>query len=483
MDLGQIFTRRILADYMVSLFTLKSESIVLDPCFGGGVFLESISSNTDYSAHGYEIDTELFDIYRNRNLTDMSLVNADFLLSKINTKYDGVIMNPPYIRHEKIDELDRYGITKDNLTKIPIFSMLPRTANIYMYFVVRAIDVLRANGELIVIFPESWLTSKGGTVFRNYISSQCSVEKRIHVSGKAFEEDALVNVIILKLKKNTSYVDYEPLYLTIEGDTIIEHGIKSVYLDPVNKTPITDYAVIRRGLSTGSNEIFINPPISNEEECLVDIISSPKSVYGYSTKNAITDKLLAIQNDTIICNELKAYIENCENTIRKTDNPKTLAAKIKNKEIWYSLTNIDCKGIIFGYMIRNDMRFILNESCVIVRDNFYIISPAINIHVMFALLNNYYVYAQLESIGRIYGGGMLKLQKYDVESLLLANLSIISDSDYDELSTLGVLLAESGDKAIIYKITELLAKYETVGVDTIREQYEYLKTKRLENGK
>lgn len=481
-DLGQIFTRRVLADYMVSLFTLPSKSVVLDPCFGGGVFLDSIAANTDYKAHGYEIDNELYNNYF-ENEKRASLYNSDFLLSDISIKYDGIIMNPPYIRHEKIDDLQDYGITKAKLTKKPIFSKLPRTANLYMYFVIKAINIIKANGELLVIFPESWLNSKGGVTFKGILSRLCSVESRIHVSGSAFEKDALVDVIILKLKKNASLVDCEPQYVSIDGDSINKRNVEKFQQTFHNRMPVTTYSTIRRGLTTGCNKIFVNPQIKENSGLLVDIISSPKAISGFTTINAATDKLLVVKSDSSLSKELKDYLLNWENTIAKTRKPKTLAEKIKKSEQWYSLNDIDCRGIIFGYMVRNNMRFIINDSDLTVRDNFYIITPNIDIYTMFALLNNYYVYTQLEMSGRKYGGGMLKLQKYDVESLMLTNLAAVSDDDKTKLTEFGRRLADSGDKKIIADITKLLSSYELVGLQEIRSQFEYMQSKRLEYGK
>lgn len=54
------------------------------------------------------------------------------------------------------------------------------------------------------------------------------------------------------------------------------------------------------------------------------------------------------------------------------------------------------KGIVFSYFVRNDMKFIMNNLGYLVRDNFYIIKAQIDEYLMFALLNNYYTYYQLE---------------------------------------------------------------------------------------
>lgn len=56
-------------------------------------------------------------------------------------------MNPPYIRQEKIDDLEKLGITKNKLRKNKIYEQLPSTANMYMYFIFKALDLLKVDGE------------------------------------------------------------------------------------------------------------------------------------------------------------------------------------------------------------------------------------------------------------------------------------------------------------------------------------------------
>jgi len=220
-NLGQIFTRRLVADYMVSLFTLDSDSLVLDPCFGEGVFIDSIRQNTDFSINGYEIDKSLFLEYKEIG-ERIGLYNSDYLLNKSSIKYDGIIMNPPYIRHEKIDDLEHLGITKRFLQKEDIFRNLPKTANLYMYFIVKAISQLKDNGELIVIFPANWLTTKSGVKFKNFLEEECSIIKRIHVGGRAFEKDALVDVVVLKLIKGAGQPACEPEFINVVDNALVK---------------------------------------------------------------------------------------------------------------------------------------------------------------------------------------------------------------------------------------------------------------------
>ena len=113
------------------------------------------------------------------SFSSAKLLNKDFLSSFTNKKFDGIIMNPPYVRQEKIDNLSTLGVSKTLLRQNPLFSELPSTANLYMYFIVKAISLLAENGELIVIFPGSWLTARSGKQFEKVIYAKCSLIKQL----------------------------------------------------------------------------------------------------------------------------------------------------------------------------------------------------------------------------------------------------------------------------------------------------------------
>ena len=107
MDLGQIFTTGNVASYMVNLFTIPKDARIIEPCFGEGAFLRALTDSGYSEVDGYEIDRKLFDNVKNK-YTKYNLVNADFLSCSTEQLYDGIIMNPPYIRHEKINDLKEY---------------------------------------------------------------------------------------------------------------------------------------------------------------------------------------------------------------------------------------------------------------------------------------------------------------------------------------------------------------------------------------
>ncbi len=481
MDLGQVFTRLPVARYMTSLFSINKESKILDPCFGEGAFLSALANDGWNHIYGYEIDSALYEKCKNK-YQKHKLKNEDFLSSKQCSQYDGVIMNPPYVRQEKINELSQLGVSKDILLANSIFSCLPTTANLYMYFIIKAISVLKENGELIVIFPGSWLLAKNGDRFRETLYKSCVVDRQINISGDVFEKTALVDVIILKLRKTQrEQKSIIPEYLKLINDTFVPivREANSLHISFAKK--LKDIGNIRRGLTTGCNSMFINPVINCDEKYTKNIISSPKQVNGYTTAGSKYDKLLVVSHDDFNEPSIDNYFGSWQDKILKDKKPKTLVNKIIKGDEWYKLNLFECDGIIFSYFVRNDMKFVFNRSGNIVRDNFYIIYPIIDEFICFALLNNYYTFYQLECYGKKYGAGLLKLQRYDLENLQIPNFCDFSEEDAYILRDLSKKLINNGTKKIISGITKVLSQYSDIGFEEISNEYEKLVTNRLEN--
>lgn len=451
----------------------------MEPCFGAGVFLDALTANGYTNVTACEIDSELFETAKSK-YSQYQLYNADFLKFDASNRYDGIIMNPPYIRQEKIDNLGTYGITKERLRSNPIFSELPSTSNIYTYFIMKAIDLLKDGGELIVIFPSSWTNARTGKEFQKVMLSQCGLAKKVHIYGDIFEQEALVDVAILKLVKGAADMVSCEAFLEAKGGKLTPISANSKKTFQGFSYPFSKLASIKRGLGTGCNKMYINPDFVCEDAVWVrPILSSPKDIDGYSTQNARLDRLFfPIRQE--MPGEVRAYLDFWKNKIVAEQAPKTLCQKIMRNGNWYELREICGEGILFSYFVRNDMKFVMNEAGVLARDNFYVITPKVDKWVLFALLNNYYTYFQLELSGKKYGAGLLKLQRYDVEGLTFPEYEILSEDDKTRLRKLSHKMLESGEPAVIEEITKLVANYSSVGYEDIRERYYSVKSSRLE---
>lgn len=481
MDLGQVFTNINVAIYMVSLFRLKKDALLLDPCFGKGVFLHAAISNGYRNIEGYEIDCNLY-ITTKQKYPELNLYNQDFLLADIKIKYDGIIMNPPYVRQEKIDDLAPLGITKRVLRRNKLFNELPSTANMYMYFIFKAIDILKDNGEMVVIFPSSWLQAKSGKQFEQSLYSKCTLIKQIHITGDVFEKNALVEVVILHLIKGVVNIEATVERVEMVNGELIPLKMVSTINELGFGSSFCNIGSVRRGLTTGCNEMYINPPFKNykSKEHLVPIISTPKAIKGYSTTNAKTDYLFVPRQDIGFTTEIIHYISEWKERIKLSGKPKSLLAKIDKSESWYLIRPVDSSGILFSYFVRNDMKFVINNTGCFARDNFYIIKPKIDTTLAFALLNNYYTFFQLEKAGKQYGAGLLKLQRYDIEELKFPDITLFSNSEIEQLKVLSRELVFTGNEDLIGEITKIIAKYSVVNYEIIVENYFTIKKQRLE---
>ncbi|AUD64075.1 hypothetical protein BK010_10435 (plasmid) [Tenericutes bacterium MO-XQ] len=485
-DLGQVFTPKVISDFMVNLFSDidKNNKVVLDPCFGEGIFIKSLINKGFTKIRGYEIDTNLYRVFTKEygDFKDLKTFNTDFLFNNNDDYYDCVVMNPPYIRHEKIDDLSQFGITKDKLRRLKIFEDLASSSNIYMYFILKALSILKDNGELVVIMPDTWIKNQHN-YFLKSIKKHGFIKHMYFIRGSVFGKDALVSVSILKIIKTSNNYDLTETkieHFEYENNKLLQIE-KIDYNDPgdQNHCSLEDFTFIRRGITTGYNSFFFNAPLDGKS--YRNMVVSPKNIVGFKTTYKSTSKFLYLSKTSKASSEVSEYLEISKDEILKIKKPKTIYDYIVKGRDWpdFSIFDKNCIGIIFNYMVRDNMRFILNNK-FLVRDNFYIISSnRIDSYLLLALLNNYYTYYRLELRGKSYGGAMLKLQKYDLAKLKIINPNMINEEDKTDLVNYGKDLVKTSSTNFIDKISRILEKYEETKFYEIKQNLSNIKSQRL----
>lgn len=537
---------------MAGLFDLPGSARILDPCFGSGVFLDSLQAKGFSRLVGIELDPALYEqASRLAKPKGPGYILGDFLRFTDKDGFDGIIMNPPYIRQEKIDSLSDFGIYKELLRRQPVFEALPSTANMYMYFVLKAITLLKDGGQMVLIFPGTWKWASVGEGFLKAIEEKCTITQWFNVRGNPFETGALVDVVILKLVRGQAKAYKEARTIVFEDGKapfVVQKPQKEISGSGIlqsfeaSMTAFLEFADVRRGTTTLNNKMYMNPQKQAPElapDFVVPILSSPKNISGYTTRNCRMDfvlrtdldvpektggvkktgaaeKIRAAEKtgieektgaakkievvkarreasgikgapDALQMQQLRriaaysAYLAGFKEKIQSSGGPKTLYERIlRGDEKWYRLRPVNGRGILFGYIVRNEMKFIASDTDVAVRDNFYVIDPKIDSGIMFGLLNNYYTFYQLEKQGKHYGAGVLKLQKYDIERLLLVDYRKMDEDSVQCLLSYVNLLKDRGSPEMIGEITRLLAPWAPVDFETICQAYEEAKRKRLE---
>ncbi len=188
---GQYFTIGVIADFMVSLIKHPKDSRVLEPSCGKGVFLDKLKEHgfTDVSA--YEIDPTL-------GASHDFIKFRSFLSVPTTERYDVVIGNPPYIRWKNIEpEL------KAELETCDLWNRYFNSLCDYLFiFILKSIEHLNDNGELIFICTEYWMNTTHSTTLRNYMCEHGHIEEIYHFKETPLFEKVTASFVIFRFVKS-----------------------------------------------------------------------------------------------------------------------------------------------------------------------------------------------------------------------------------------------------------------------------------------
>lgn len=193
---GQYFTPEVVANFMIELADISANSSILEPSCGEGVFLRLLHDKGFDNLTAFEIDEEL--------AQDFSNVRYEsFISAKNTTKFDLVIGNPPYIRWKNLED-----DLKQELSSNPIWNKYFNSLCDYLYiFILKSIELLNENGQLIFICPEYWMNTTHSISLRNYMVSNGYFEEIYHFNETPIFDKVTVSIVIFKFVKSKQKSD------------------------------------------------------------------------------------------------------------------------------------------------------------------------------------------------------------------------------------------------------------------------------------
>jgi len=235
--LGQVFTNQKVVEFILDEidFFHKNclQKTIIDITCGDGAFLTAIvkriikySTNEEFKTnltfiHGWDIDkNQIEKCKENLNQiyeTNWNIENCDALIKGLRTDniYDLVIGNPPYISYnesckqniEIIKQIKKRHIKMSNIFGINLNSTpyktktYPPKPNLYAFFIALGYKIIKEDGMLCYLIPQTILTANDLDVLRYHFSHFSTIEKIIIFDNNLFDVPTSSLIIIIKKSK------------------------------------------------------------------------------------------------------------------------------------------------------------------------------------------------------------------------------------------------------------------------------------------
>jgi hypothetical protein len=467
--LGQFATPTALAldilKYAATLLPSSTKVRFLDPAIGTGAFYSALREvfpkKQIAEALGFEIDSLYGDaaarLWENSGLT---LKLSDFTHQDASSRFNLIICNPPYVRHHHLQNVDKSRLQLRTLNASGM--KINGLAGLYCHFLGLSHAWMAENGIAGWLIPSEFMDVNYGQAVKRYLLTHVTLLHihRFDPNDVQFA-DALVSSAVVWFKNTPPPKNHEvrftfggallnpKLSRTVSAKDLVQEtkwtrfpaaDVRSRSAIPT----ISDFFEIKRGVATGDNSYFI---LSEEEirvrclpfEIFSPILPSPRylredEVGADQHGNPETERRLFLLNTRLTEDEIKkrfpslwTYLE--EGKARKL-HERYLCS---HRSPWYSQENRPPAPIVCTYLGRGDairrrpFRFILNNSCATIANVYLAMYPTpllarslerdpTLIRRIWKLLNQIPSNQLLEE-GRVYGGGLHKLEPSELASV------------------------------------------------------------------
>jgi len=473
--LGQFATPISLARDIVS-FGLKHLGTAnirfLDPAFGTGAFYSALLQECDYEniekATAVEIDPLFADAASKFWFKyDINIMNSDFTDVELDNRYNLIICNPPYVRHHLIESEHKVRIR--NKTEAVSGVRLSGLAGLYCHFLLQSVQWMDENSVAGWLIPSEFMDVNYGKAIKEFLLSNVELFRihRFNPEDAQFD-DALVSSAVVWFRKRVP--TNKSITFSYGGSLTAPKEIKEISVDSLRNESkwtrfpsqpqrhvtasapkLKDFFDVKRGIATGGNEFFIL------EETRIVELGLPFEFFRPVLPSARYVKTAEIESDEN-GNPLlpqRLFLLDCrlsEDEIKK-DHPllwqylesgKDSVANgylCKMRKSWYFQEQRESPVFICTYMGRasgernSAFRFILNNSKATVTNSYLALYPRKSLsdklvttptlkRTIWEMLNET-TSDSLKSEGRVYGGGLQKIEPKELLNIDVPFLSSI----------------------------------------------------------
>jgi hypothetical protein len=443
----------------------------LDPAIGTGSFYSALrrvfSTASIDEAVGFEIDPH----YGNpaKELwagSGLRMQLADFTTQQPDPRFNLVICNPPYVRHHHIDkeEKDRLQAATKKASGVAIGGL----AGLYCYFMGIANAWMTEGGIAGWLIPSEFMDVNYGRQVKRYLLEQVTLLQihRFDPDDVQFS-DALVSSAVVWFKKAKPPTGHEVLFSyggsleapqesrlvpvsALADETKWTRFPKAKVRERSDAPTVGDFFKIKRGIATGDNKFFI---LDEEELRARDlprryfrpILPSPRHVPTDEVQAdheglPLLPRRLFLLDPMTAEDDLRTVAPSVWNYLQ-SGRAKGLHERYlcRSRSLWYAQENRPAAPIVCTYLGRGDLksgrpfRFVRNRSNATIANVWLAMYPTPRferalkenpdlLDLAWQLLNKIEPETLLGE-GRVYGGGLWKLEPKELANVPLPELA------------------------------------------------------------
>ena len=478
---GQFATPTALAQdilkYAETLLPSGEKVHFLDPAIGTGSFYSALRAVFPVSriaeAIGFEIDPHYGKpAARLWEEAGLALKLADFTAEKPSPRFNLVICNPPYVRHHHLGNGDKNRLQLH--TQQSSGMKVSGLAGLYCHFIGLSHAWMKAGGVAGWLIPSEFMDVNYGQAVKRYLLDRVTLLHihRFDPNDVQFA-DALVSSAVVWFRKSPPPKDHA-VNFTFGGTLFAPRLSRKIDARdlvhepkwtrfPVSEiriqsgTPIiSDFFQIKRGLATGHNQFFI---LSEEEiqsrglpmEVFTPILPSPR----YLTQDEVNDdghgnpkieRRRFLLDTKLPENEIKRRFPALYSYLEEGKSQGLHERYLcQHRSLWYGQENRPPAPIVCTYLGRGEaktgrpFRFILNHSRATVANVYLAMYPrprlARAIHSDPSLIRrvwqvlNAMTPDRLLGEGRVYGGGLHKLEPKELANVPVPEIAALLTKD------------------------------------------------------
>ncbi|MDR2209836.1 MAG: class I SAM-dependent methyltransferase [Azoarcus sp.] len=243
--LGQVFTPDAIVRTMLGLRARQGRT--LEPSAGEGAFSRHLPECT-----AIELDARI---------APPGAWVMDFFDLPAEERFDTIIGNPPYVRHQEIAPETRARLHSD---------LFDKRSNLFLFFIEKSIRHLADGGELIFIVPREFIKLTSAAKLNDWLYGQGTITHWIETGDTRIFTDAVPNCAIFRFVRGD--FSRRTLWRRL-GDTqwdarkMVHLQGQIVFTHTPLCVPLADLFEVRVGGVSGADSIYTHPEGNLELVC------------------------------------------------------------------------------------------------------------------------------------------------------------------------------------------------------------------------